>query len=366
MRLQTRLHHARGAGHNVTLAHHRVVHMATPLTQPSITRLAYIRYLYQEGVEASRRPGILAASALLAFHDAVENFLGLAAEHTGANINPRITFMEYWGTIKQAGLDLPGKATMSRLNDARVGLKHHGNFPAQQTIDQSREAVLNFFTLATPMVFDVDFETIDMVDLVTVPDAACLLREAHTHAMADDITMALTGLRMAFNEVLNHCTGQRIGGVRSPFVFGNPLPNFSKAFIPSQHLREPWCSPLKSHDKQVEALHRAVTPMRHVMTVLSLGINYANYTRFDAMTPETFGQGRFAATKWQSQLNRGDYEFCRTFVIESALTATSALEALRLQDARLGDYDGGEAVRQWSGPRESEVAAAEDPTSTPG
>ncbi len=49
-----------------------------PLT---VQRLAYVRYLYREGIEQSRQPAPLRSRAITSFHDAVENFIGLVAQH---------------------------------------------------------------------------------------------------------------------------------------------------------------------------------------------------------------------------------------------------------------------------------------------
>lgn len=51
------------------------------LDQTTVTRLAFIKYLYQTGISQSRAPSPLSCASLLTMHDAVELFLQLSSEH---------------------------------------------------------------------------------------------------------------------------------------------------------------------------------------------------------------------------------------------------------------------------------------------
>lgn len=304
--------------------------------KPSITpleaqRLAYVRFLYEEGVKESRRPAPLSAKALLSLHDAVEHFLGLAAGHLQVDVNPKIDFMEYWGRLKPT-VELPGKAAMDRLNHARVGLKHKGNFPAPESIEQHRTDVLNFLTTATTQVFDADFQAVDMTDLVTQSETARLLREAQTHADDSDYIAAMAGLSLAFDALLDHYSGSRSydGWWQSPFSFGPKLgrdrPNGHG------HIRD---DAARLAQKVALISERTQQGMR----VISLGIDYPSYTRFQVLTPKVraYGDGsqRYTVTPWHQRLTAEDYAASRLFVIESALQAARADGILELgQDRR--------------------------------
>ncbi|MFE7181014.1 hypothetical protein [Streptomyces erythrochromogenes] len=193
--------------------------MAAKLTPIDIQRLAYSRYLYDEGVMYSLRPAPLSSTAVLSFHDAVENFLGLAAQFLGVEVSPKIQFIEYWGQLKPTVL--PVRGAMNTLNNVRVALKHHGVFPSSQTVEQSRANVLNFFTLATPVVFGIDFDAINMTGLVTQAETAQLLRDAQTHADVGDYVHAMAGLRLAMEALLRrYARPQDLNYIDSPFAFG--------------------------------------------------------------------------------------------------------------------------------------------------
>jgi hypothetical protein len=291
-----------------------------PSIQPlEVQRLAYVRFLYEEGVKESLRPAPLSSKALLSFHDAVEHFLGLAANHLGVDVNPKIDFMEYWGRLKP--VQLPGKAAMDRLNHARVGLKHKGNFPAPESIEQHRTDVLNFLTAATTTVFSVDFQAVDMTDLVTQSETAQLLREAQTHADTGDYIAAMAGLSLAFEALLDHYSGSRSfdGWWQSPFSFGPELGHDR----PNGH-EQIWDDAARLAQKVALISERT----QQGMQVISLGIDYPSYTRFQVLTPRVHAHGdgsqRYTVTPWHHRLT-AEAEWKRSFVSDGGLVMTPLL-----------------------------------------
>ena len=79
-------------------------------------------------------------------------FLQLASEFLDAETKAKMEFLDYWSAI---GKKLPGgevgmKESMSRLNKARVGLKHSGIIPDKSMIEGFRSSVTSFFQESTP------------------------------------------------------------------------------------------------------------------------------------------------------------------------------------------------------------------------
>lgn len=293
--------------------------MAPSLSPLTVQRLAYIRYLYQEGIEQSRQPSVLSARALTSFHDAVENFLGLVVEQLGVDVRKAPDFIQYWEVIKPE-FELPSKAAMKRLNDWRVALKHNGSFPSEHQIEQARQVVADFFTTVTPKVFGVDFETIDMVDMVTQKEAARLLREAQTHADIGDFIHATAGLYIAMRALLDHYAGKgnrRV--VASPFSFGGVI-------YSSERRRPPGIG--QSLEASLAKTMNIVAEMQAALRVISLGIDLPKYQRFNARTPLVHdylnGGQSYSVDAWCKTITIEDYEWCRQFVIESALRAARA------------------------------------------
>src|SRR5215469_14591006 len=112
---------------------------AAPITPHTMSRLVFIRMLYQQAIEQSKLPEPLSASAVLGLHDASELFLALAAEHLKASPHKNISFMDYWKLLDPAnlpsGVKLSVSQGMNRLNALRVQLKHHGTMPSRAAID---------------------------------------------------------------------------------------------------------------------------------------------------------------------------------------------------------------------------------------
>lgn len=122
--------------------------------QPSqIERLAFIRYLATVGRSQLQLPEPAAASALLTFHDAIELFLQLAAEHLHVQIRyPKDHFVDYWPKLADAGAAIPFSEAMKRLNDARVSLKHRGVLPRRSDLVDFGAIVPDFLRRATQLV----------------------------------------------------------------------------------------------------------------------------------------------------------------------------------------------------------------------
>ncbi|MFJ6730006.1 hypothetical protein ACIQPQ_34415 [Streptomyces sp. NPDC091281] len=323
--------------------------MAASLTPDVVQRLAYVRYLYREGIEQSRQPAPLRSRAITSFHDAVENYLGTIVQHLKIDVAKAPDFIAYWALIRPK-FELPKKDPMKRLNDARVALKHNGTFPSEHQIEQARHTLDDFFTTVTPKIFGVDFDSIDMVDLLTQPDVARLLREAQTHADVGDYSMAAAGLSMALDALLTHYSGRNTGTRWRPFAFGRTL---SWSDSPKLDGRE------APRNGRLARLSEIAEATQEAMRATSLGIDYPSLARFRIIMPSVqgyySGPPRYVEAKTHALLTADDYDWARHFVIESALRASRADGIEDLQRAqREVNADGGEAFpeRSWTGPLE--------------
>lgn len=326
--------------------------MTKPLSQQTIQRLAFVRFLHAQGVAQSAQPEPMSAAAILSFQDAVEHFLLISADHLEVNLPSSMQFLQYWEKLQPklpAGQVLPSKQALGRVNKLRVDLKHHGNIPSSHAIAQSKADVTTFFTDAARMIFNVDFETVDMADLVAHPEVARFLREARTHFEADRVIFAMAGLALAFEELLEHYMSRKKGWGESPFTFGDRLPMFR----PERSERD---SPVS---RQLKALTTATRQMKQAMRVIALGIDYARYVHFSVLTPNEISWGRdgsikFSVDDMSKSLTADDYQQARLFVIDSALQAARSdamLERLAVHFPEDIDYD----VEEWTwvGPSDS-------------
>ncbi|MFF6985617.1 hypothetical protein [Streptomyces sp. NPDC010273] len=320
--------------------------MSASLKPLTVQRLAYVRYLYQEGIEQSRQPSPLRARAVTSFHDAVENFIGLTAEQLGVELKPRMEFLQYWEVLKPQ-LELPGKTPMKRLNDARISLKHNGTFPSDHQIEQAREALVDFFSTVTPKVFGVDFDSVDMVDLVTQPEVAHYLRDAQTHADIGDYSMAAAGLSLALEALLSFYRGSPYRD-DEPFAFGPILQAFDRPTIGFRD-GEP-------RNGRIDKLGQISEALQNALRTMSLGIDQPSLRRFQILVPRIFRANngpRYVEGEALRQLTVEEYDWARHFVIESALRAERSNDLIDLRKAKAAvnweDPDN-TPTRFWTGP----------------
>ena len=325
--------------------------MAQPLDPLTVQRLAYVRYLYREGVEQNGQPAPLRSRAITSFHDAVENFIGLAAQHLGVELKKNAEFLSYWKAIKPV-YELPKKDQMKRLNDARVALKHNGTFPSAHQIEQARETVVDFFTTVTPKIFGIELDTVDMVDLLTQHEVKQLLRDAQTHADIGDYVQAMAGLSLAFQALLTNYQRDEGSTSWSAFNFGETLSPFDEPRVDGgggfglQRLKKPG---------------NFMEITQKTLMAISLGIDYPSMARFHILTPKvhTFGNGskRYTVGKDLEAVTSDDYEWARHFVIESGLRAAKAddLQAMKKKAWEVNrKAEGPLPERSWTGPVDPE------------
>jgi hypothetical protein len=271
------------------------------LSPNTVRRLAFIRFLYGQGLEQAARPQPLAAAALLSFHDAVEMFLLLAAEHLGVSLDRNTTFDGYWTQIAaQASVQLPSRNAMRRMNNSRVNFKHHGSIPSATDLDQFRADVTTFFTDAAQTVFAADFYSLDMADLVTQQEALTWLQYAEAQVGRGDYTEALAQLSHAFDELLrDYAKRKRTSDNSTAYSFGpeHGLGGFAVHRIPKID---------PAFDRHIEAITDAVGQMQRAMKVLAVGLDYRRYARFAMLAPriDRYSDGcqdahpRYRAFRW--------------------------------------------------------------------
>lgn len=291
--------------------------MSQAISQNTVRRLAFIRFLYGQGLEQAGRPQPLAAAALLSFHDAVEMFLLLAAEHLGVNLDKNTTFDGYWTQIAaKASLQLPSRNAMRRMNNSRVNFKHHGSIPSPTDLDQFRADVTTFFADATQAVFAADFGSLDMADLVTQQEALTRLRDAETQVRKGDYTEALALLSEAFDELLSdYANRKRTSHNSTAYSFG-PEHGLDRSATHRIAKIDP------TFDRHIEAITDSVGHMQRAMKVLAVGLDYRRYARFEMLLPQInrFIDGHQEVRPIPGlQVGEEEYQFCRQFVIETAL-----------------------------------------------
>lgn len=288
--------------------------------QKALEHLAFVKYLYDLGIEQSERPEPFCQVSILILHDAIELFLGIAAEYLETSkLRKDIKFMEYFDLINEAlkklgktGLDYKGP--ISRLNEARVALKHHGIIPSKTTIQDSKVNATNFFIENTSIVFDREFVGISLVDLIQCEASKKSLAEAKSLLEKKKNKEALERIAVAFAQLIDDYEGRKKDEWgRSPFSFGDSA---SSLDLPDSLGEVKDC---------IETTNASLEKVKDAMKILCFGIDYRKYVKFRLITPNLL---RISTGNYNVQTFRKsrrtpsatDVQFCIDFVIESAVT----------------------------------------------
>jgi len=288
-----------------------------------IRRLAFVKYLYQTAIAQSTSAPPLNSASILTMHDSVELFLQLSCEVLNVS-GKRIQFLEYWALLneKLEFNPLAQEAAMRRLNSTRVALKHHGTLSSEIDIEAHRASTTSFFALNTPIIFELEFDEISLVEFVNpersrhkLQEAIALKEGGHTLDSIDHIALAFEWMIRDYSERKSNFW------YNSPFSFGKDMSlggSFSSTFgfddRDDRRLAE-----------FVENAQEAISSLQSAVRILSLGLDYRKYSRFKQLTPSiAFALGGNHFIHRAHNIKNDDYsvediQFCLDFVIESSI-----------------------------------------------
>lgn len=282
-----------------------------------LQRLSFIKYLFSIGLYQSHQPEPLYGASILSFHDSVELFLQLSLEKL--NIG-RISqsFMDYWEIIDKElkNTTLSQKESMRRLNKSRVDLKHHGIIPSKLDIESFRVTTLAFFNENCPIIFQIDFDDISLIDIIKFERPRELLKQAKSNFEKGLIDEPLQNIALSFEYLISdYEESKRDRFRRSPFFFGE-----SMNFLSSFHLG------LSSEDGKikdfVDKVIESIEAIQKAIKILSFGIDYKKYVKYKSIVPSaqfTINGTPHFSTHREISLSKEDLEFCINFIVESAL-----------------------------------------------
>jgi hypothetical protein len=291
------------------------------LDETTMERLAFNKHLVDLGVEQAQEPQPMASTAVLSFHDAVELFLQHATEYMNINKGGKshIHFMEYWEIIGNKlphGQELGQKPAMRRLNEARVNLKHQGTRPDTADIESFGVAVRDFFEENTPKVFGIDYSEISLINLVEYESTRKKLTQAREYLADGQRQKAIKKIAVSYEELFSEYNQRMKTEVGyQPFSIG-----LSQGFPPNR------INTTTAHEKDIEEItnrvNNVIESTEKAVRVLSLGMDYRRYSRFDYLTPPVLwdAAGDFHIPSLEeTEFSEEEVEFCINFVVETAI-----------------------------------------------
>jgi hypothetical protein len=275
-----------------------------------LRRLMFAKYLLRMATEQARKPEPVSALAVLLLHDATELTLALSAEHHNVG-SKKTEFMQYFAMLDDAisPAKIAHRESMRRLNDARVGLKHHGTMPSRTEVIAFDAAVADFMRDNLTSLLEVSLEDVSLADLVMSTKARECLKRADSAFRDQNGQAAAEGISEAFARLLADY------GVKD-----RPDSSVRREIASLAHSLdrngEVGVSALARLAESVERLHEEVALMRQ-------GIDTRKLTAFRALTPNTSiamaGNARFQYSGGRTPPTLDELQFCYDFVVDAAL-----------------------------------------------
>jgi hypothetical protein len=300
--------------------------------------LAFIRLLHRQGIEQSLLPEPLSFTSVLTFHDAVEMFLIVTAEHLGAVVKDRDSFIKRFfeglhPSSFPGGVELQGQYGIKRLNDLRNGFKHAAGFPGPMAIADAKADTAHFFQENTPLVFGLAFDDIDLAEVVQQDHTRQHLRKAAQLDSQGSRLEAMGTLAVAFEELLDAQIHDEDAPHRmSAYSFGERL---TRPILRTDQVHAILRQPDHGARRDVpvrgaEGLAGEYTQIRDVtralqegMRLMVLGVDFQQYQRFTQLTPAVGYYGNSPQPRFSVETgyapNLEEFDFCRQFVITVAL-----------------------------------------------
>ena len=151
------------------------------LADSVIKKIQMVKLLYDLG-DSSFRVGDnieKVGSGVILLQDAVELFLIALCEHLKIEIDDHISFDKYFVKVeKKMGKEVPFRRQMTALNRQRVIIKHHGVLPNPSECTHFSRQVKDFFIEISNCYFDMDFDSISLVELLNEGVEKEFLKEA--------------------------------------------------------------------------------------------------------------------------------------------------------------------------------------------
>ena len=301
------------------------------ISKSSMEKLAYAKFLYDQGLSNSTKAYPFSTIALLNYHDAVEFFIAIVMDVYEIQKDERIMFSIQ--KIKGRGVEVVDDLGIRKLNKLRGSLKHAAVIPSSIELKEVTMYVSNFLHNNCINLLKVDFDQISIAQLVDNEEIRSHLIQALESYDNAEIDEARFELSNAFWKTVNMYKDISKDIYPMPFDFGSK--HMDSAFFMGID-RNPYSYNYESLNREfseiykrfqkvgefVDAARESVEAMRDAVEILSLGIDYRKFIIFSQSIPKAqkVMSGKYQVTIGERLSKRNfsedDLQFCLSFVVE--------------------------------------------------
>lgn len=281
-----------------------------------INRLALIKHLYNVGLEQSKQAELLSAFSILSFHDSIEMFLKLIAEHHNIR-SDSFNFLDYWTHIPSLTL----KESMRNVNARRVNIKHKGLLPSKSDIEISRVNTTDFFDQNVITQLGINFRSISLLTLIHYQNVRLHLEEAQQALNGNEFEKSIEKSAIAFDNLLYTYEGNKTDHFKnSPFFFGESMA-FQDSFFMGIG-RDQYDQQVQRLAEFIDKVKDSIVGTQKAIKIISFGIDYKRYVKFKLLTPSitrTMDGNQVAEIWGKKKWTKENCQYCIDFVLDSSL-----------------------------------------------
>lgn len=299
-------------------------------------RLSLIKYLYQQGVEQSKKPESIAGFSILSFQDSIEMFLRLLVEYKGRKESAN--FMAHWSDYP----DLILVESIRRLNNLRVNFKHKGLMPSKDDIEACKVYTKDFLYQSSEHFFGIEFNNVSLIDLISYDSIKESLKMSESCLLKNELTESLVNSAIAFKKLIDI-----FDSTKRSESFEQLLPIDKKVDLTEgmsgyfgNHRDNTLRNDLERLNKNIKIVGSNVLKeldnLKYQFKLVSLGIDYVKYSKFILLTPDIYRQsttGKYVAydreRNYMVKVDEYQCQFCIDFVIESTLILSNVDQDLK-------------------------------------
>lgn len=152
---------------------------------------------------ADRADPVAAGIAISMFQDSVELYLLALITKQGIPVKERDGFASYVENIQKANISIPYVAHLHAINKARVGFKHSGNLPDIGQAKKFNIYVEDFLRQAMSEHFEVEFDGLSLVDLISDNEIKAKLKLAEAQILDAKYNDAAESIAIAKGMIFN-------------------------------------------------------------------------------------------------------------------------------------------------------------------